>query len=389
MECCNISSTTDHSLIPPHIIDAGVFFLLQAFIHHIEHMKGNPAMIKDESGSASTAADPIEGPAGPTHSPVKNLKPGDRLSQFFQIVSIETRKTRTGSDFVDLVLGDATGSISGRLWSQAIRKWGKEFEAGEFVKVVGQVESYRDQNQIIVEKIRKAASTELGDTRLLARRSSESPPVLYEELMGYAESIDHAQISDLVTTILRENAEALLTFPAAKMVHHAYEGGLVEHVVSVTRKVIALAAGDSRINRDVAVAGAILHDIGKVQELKAVGRSRTVDGRLLGHVMLGFDILNQTARDKGHMDEPWFLELQHIVLSHHGQEEFGAPVRPATREAFVVHFVDMLDSKLKILDEALTSVDSEGFSSYNKWLEGRAYAGYQSLADKENYHGDA
>jgi len=344
-------------------------------------------MSKDASKSASTLAGPAEG-SEPVHSPVKNLKSGDRLSQFFQIVSIETRKTRTGSDFVDLVLGDATGSIPGRLWSQTIRKWGREFQAGEFVKVVGQVESYRDQNQIIVEKIRKAASTELEDTSLLTRRPPESPRVLYEELEGYAQSIGHPQVCDLVATILKENSEALVTFPAAKMVHHAYEGGLIEHLVSVTRKVVALAEGDLTINRDLAVAGAILHDIGKVQELRAVGRSRTVDGRLLGHVMLGFDILNQTGRDKGYEDEPWFIELQHILLSHHGQEEFGAPVRPATREALLVHFIDMLDSKMKILDEALTSVDSEGFSSYNKWLEGRAYAGYQSLAEKERCYGD-
>jgi 3'-5' exoribonuclease len=105
--------------------------------------------------------------------------------------------------------------------------------------------------------------------------------------------------------------------------------------------------------------------------------------------MLGFDILNKVGREKDCVDEPWFMEIQHIVLSHHGQEEYGAPVRPATREALIVHHVDLLDSRLKILDEALASVDVEGFSSYNKWLEGRAYAGCQSPAKEDKENGDA
>ncbi|MDQ1240235.1 MAG: hypothetical protein QG577_2421 [Thermodesulfobacteriota bacterium] len=345
-------------------------------------------MIRDESGNTSIRESATDVP-GTVHVSVRNLKPGDKLSQFFQVLSIESRKTRSGDDFVNLIVGDETGSISARLWSQTIRRWGKEFPAGEFVKLEGRVESYKDQHQIVVEKIRKAAEGELSDLKFLTRRPVECPDDLYGELMRYGQSISDEWISDLVVTVLTENAEALTTFPAAKMVHHAYQGGLIEHLVSVTRKVIGLADADPKTKRDLAVAGAILHDIGKIQELKPVGQARTAAGRLLGHVMLGFDILNKVGSEKGCVDEPWFMELQHIVLSHHGQEEYGAPVRPATREALIVHHVDLLDSRLKILDEALASVDGEGFSSYNKWLEGRAYAGYQSPAKEDKENGNA
>ena len=132
---------------------------------------------------------------------------------------------------------------------------------------------------------------------------------------------------------------------------------------------------EPKINRSVAISGAILHDIGKLREITVATRTRTIDGRLIGHITLGVTFLGEVALELGLENEPWLVDLEHILLSHHGEPEFGAPVRPFTREAILIHFVDNLDSRLKIIDEALLSVDSEGFSQYNKWLEGRAYSG--------------
>ncbi|MGC8905930.1 MAG: 3'-5' exoribonuclease YhaM family protein [Desulfomonilaceae bacterium] len=304
------------------------------------------------------------------------LKPGDKLNQFFQVQTVEMRKTRTGNDYLDMVVRDATGAIAARLWAETIRRYGADFSAGDVVKIDGHVETYRDRNQIIVEKIRKAAPEELEQVAALQPRSQDNPELLFEELVGYARGLRPPSLSDLVVALLLKHEKAIKTCPAAKMVHHAYEGGLVEHLVGVTGKAACLAEKDASINRDLAIAGAILHDIGKIQELKLSGQARTIEGRLVGHVILGFEMVARMGYEKQCTGEPWFLELQHIILSHHGQADFGAPVRPATREAILIHYIDMLDSRLKILEQALESKDADGFSAYNKWLEGRGYAGY-------------
>jgi 3'-5' exoribonuclease len=317
------------------------------------------------------------------HFFVSQLKPGDKLSQFFQIQGVEMRKTRTGNDYLDMVVRDATGSISARLWAETIRQYGADFAAGDVVKIDGHVDTYRDRNQIIVERIRKAAPEELENSGAVQSRSQEDPDLLFQELMTYATDLRPPSLSDLVVALLVEHEKAVKTCPAAKMVHHAYEGGLIEHIVGVTRKTACLAEKDPSINRDLAIAGAILHDIGKTQELKPAGQARTVKGRLVGHVILGFEMVDRIGYEKQCAGEPWFLELQHIILSHHGQADFGAPVRPATREAILIHYIDMLDSRLKILDQALESKDTDGFSPYNKWLEGRGYAGYHPSSKED------
>jgi 3'-5' exoribonuclease len=141
---------------------------------------------------------------------------------------------------------------------------------------------------------------------------------------------------------------------------------------------------DRRINRDVAIAGAILHDIGKVRELDPARRGRTLEGRLIGHLILGVQMIREAAVEKNFSDFKWLREVEHILVSHHGESEFGSPVRPMTREAMVVHFIDNLDSKLKIIEEALESAEPDGFSKYNRWLEGRAFTGSLQQAEEEN-----
>ncbi len=312
---------------------------------------------------------------------VKHLKEGDNVLQYFQLRSKDLRKTRSGQDYLDLTVGDATGTITGKMWSDAIRKWGHDFVAGDFIKIEGRVETYRDRFQIIVDKIRRADAAEIPDTSMLIRTPQCQPDSLLKELRGIAESLRPQAVGGLVVHILDKYSSALMTYPAAKMIHHAYEGGLIEHICAVTRKVGAIVELEKNINRGIALAGAILHDIGKVIELNSTGQERTPEGRLIGHVVLGVTLVRDAAMEKGFADAPWLNEIEHIILSHHGETQFGAPVKPLTREAMVVHFIDNLDAKLKIIEEALEDKDSIGFSPYNKWLEGRAFAG--SAVDTE------
>jgi 3'-5' exoribonuclease len=326
---------------------------------------------------------------GTLHIIVKDLKPGDTIVQFFQLRSIETRKTRSGQDFLDMLLGDATGTVPGKMWSDAIRKWGREFDAGDFVKIEGRVEIYKELNQIIVDKIRRVELSEVPNPGILSRTGPQSPEALLDELKRYAQTLEPPELAELLGGILEENSDALMICPAAKIIHHAYKGGLVEHVVTVTRKVETILSVEPKVDRNLAIAGAILHDIGKVRELTPKGQGRTPEGRLIGHVILGMDLVRDAALQRGLADAPWLKELQHIILSHHGETQFGAPVRPLTREALLVHFIDNLDSRLKIMDEALESTDTQGFTTYNKWLEGRAFAGYQCLSKEDSNVGDS
>jgi 3'-5' exoribonuclease len=313
---------------------------------------------------------------------VKDLKAGDTVLQYFLLKSKDVRRTRSGEDYLDLSLSDATGTISGKVWADAIRKWGQDFNPGDCLKIEGRVESYRDQPQIIIDKIRGAQLSEAPDPDALIRTGDEDPNALFDELKNIANSLEPAELGQLVAAVLDRVEDSFKIRPAAKMVHHAYRGGLIEHVTAVTRKVQTILELDGRINRSIALAGAILHDIGKVLELNSTGQGRTPEGRLLGHVILGVNLIRQIAVELGISESCPLHEVEHIVLSHHGELQFGAPVRPLTREAMLVHFMDNLDAKLKIIDEALESADTEGFAPYNKWLEGRAFSGSLPLSEE-------
>lgn len=319
------------------------------------------------------------------HIPVKDLKAGDTVLEFFQVRAVEVRRTRSGDNYLDLSLGDATGTVAGKMWPDAIRKWGREFVAGDFVKIEGRMESYRDKLQLVVEKIRAADPAEIPDGTDLVRASQEDPAALFEELVSIARELQPREMAEFVSSLLERNSEAFKTFPAARMVHHAYVGGLIEHTTAVARKVAAVADIEQRVNRDLALAGAMLHDIGKVRELNPTPMGRTTEGRLIGHLILGVEMLVALAMEQGVIDRPWFRELEHIVVSHHGEVEFGSPMRPMSGEAILVHFIDNLDSRLKIVEEALQSVEPDGFSAYNKWLGGRAFAGFGAFREEEDH----
>ena len=306
---------------------------------------------------------------------VKDFKDGDQVLQFFELRAKNIRKTRTGQDYLDLKLGDSSAEISAKIWPESLEKWGSNFDVGSIVKVEGRIEMYRDRSQLVVEKIRTAAEMEVPDISVVLKSTEYNTVELLAELTALAETMEPPELSLLVLTILERTSEQFKVAPASKMIHHAYRGGLLEHTWSVTKKVIAILEVEPALNRSLAIAGAILHDIGKLRELVGLTRSRTVEGRLVGHIALGVTLVTEVALELGLEDKLWLLDLEHIILSHHGEPEFGAPVRPLTKEAMLIHFIDNLDSKLKIIDEALVTTDPEGFSQYNKWLEGRAYSG--------------
>lgn len=321
--------------------------------------------------------------AGIPARPLKTLKDGDSVRRYLEVRAVDIRKTRLGDPYLNLVIGDASGGLPAKLWPEGVRRWGTDFQPGMIVKLDGKVETYRDSLQLVVDKIRKAEESEVSDMAEIIPSTRFNVEALFSDLIEKAESMNSPAIAELTLHILRAHKDELLVHPAAEVVHHAYRGGLIEHSAMVAQKVSAVADQDPSINKDLAVAGAILHDIGKLDEIKPDGRSRTIRGRLLGHLALGVEIIRKAASLQGLEEAPWLTDLEHIIISHHGAAEFGSPINPLSKEALLVHFMDNLDSRLKIVEEALESRDAEGFSPYNKYLEGRAYVG--SILPNEDY----
>jgi 3'-5' exoribonuclease len=248
-------------------------------------------------------------------------------------------------------------------WSEACKN---EWRAGEFYKLRA---AYRDSSygpQLEIRKIRPVTPEDKADgfdELMCVPRSRFDPQERYEQLFQIAEQqIQDAAVSKLVTHILTTHQAALLTLPAATWHHHAFLGGFLEHVLSVTKNALALADRyyeeyahlQPPLARDLVIAGAILHDIGKLQELSvgSAGAAYTPAGELIGHIVLGRDILRAAAQESP-VDEETLLRLEHIIISHQRTAEWGSPKPPMTPEALLVHYADDIDAKFHMLVAAL------------------------------------
>jgi 3'-5' exoribonuclease len=198
---------------------------------------------------------------------------------------------------------------------------------------------------------------------------------MWQELLIIVDEVLTPPLQDLVLNLLHRHAEVWQLHPAARRNHHAYLGGLLEHTWFVTRLAFQTAGLYPAINRQLVVAGAILHDLGKIKELaQPYAPEYTVPGQLLGHIVLGWEMIRQEAAAINFPDQNLLLQLEHIIITHHGQRDFGSPVVPKTREAMVVYFADDLDSKLKIMEQHLKADNSAGnFTPYLRLLQRELY----------------
>ena len=292
------------------------------------------------------------------HHFIRDLKPGLKINQFFLVKKKERRRTRTGKDYLDLLLADRTGTVSGKIWSEQVHQWEVLFEAGQFAGVAGRVEAFQEELQLTVERIKgvdhlSAEQLQAAhfDPELLIPTSPFDPLPLWEECRGWAaEEIDHPELRRLTLFLLETHREAWLCWPAAKQVHHAYKGGLMEHshrVVCMARRLLEVFPD---LDRGLVLAGAILHDIGKIKEISGfLSAQNTLEGQLIGHITLGGEMVREAARSLSWEDSRVLVQLEHILLAHHGQLEFGSPVLPQTPEALLVHALDDLEGKLQMI----------------------------------------
>ena len=287
---------------------------------------------------------------------------GKTFDSFFLVLAKQQRTTRSNKPYLNLILGDKTGQIEGRVWDPGDPRIAKEFERGDMVKVRGSFSRYEDRAQVKVDQLRKALAGEADKMDMLPATSSDVG-VLWAQLEASVESLANPDLKRLLKALLADSAmaQAYREAPAARQLHHAWLGGLLEHVVSLLGLADRVAAHYALLDRDLLVTGVILHDIGKIRELVwETGFDYTVEGVLLGHIQMGVDLVEKTiAGLPGFPDRLRTLVL-HMILSHHGKLEFGSPKLPMIPEALVLNFLDDLDAKMQAMASEFEKSAREG-----------------------------
>jgi len=289
---------------------------------------------------------------------VSDLNSEQNITSFFLVHEKELRNTREGKQYLRLELGDRSGTIEARMWDQ-FETSAKDIARDDFVKVQARVEIYRNRPQLALLQLRLARPEEVDLNDFLPTTKGDVGK-MFAELLEHAASIRNEWLRKLATGILSdpEIARRYKRAPAAKVMHHAYLGGLLEHVVGLCGLAKQVAAHYPELDLDLLLTAAILHDVGKLDELcyeRAIGY--TVEGQLLGHIVMELEVVTKAMNAIEGFPEKLKTVVQHLLISHHGQYEFGSPKLPMIREALVFHYLDDLDSKLAAVRAAL-AVDS-------------------------------
>src|SRR6202165_4871701 len=285
---------------------------------------------------------------------VTDLNSEQSITTFFLVHEKEIRNTREGKPYLRLELGDRSGTIEARMWDQ-FDVAAKDISRDDFVKVNARVEIYRNKPQLSLQQLRLAKPEEVALADFLPH-TKEDVGKLYAQLLEYAGSIGNPWLKKLVTGIISDPgiAAKYKRAPAAKVMHHAYLGGLLEHVIGLCGLAKQIAAHYPELNVDLLLTAAILHDVGKLDELcyeRAVGY--TIEGQLLGHIMMEFETVSKAMDAIEGFPANLKTVVQHMLISHHGQYEFGSPKLPMIREAMAFHYMHDLDSKLPAVRAAL------------------------------------
>jgi 3'-5' exoribonuclease len=280
-----------------------------------------------------------------------NFDEGKLFDSFFLVLAKQQRTTKTNKPYLNLILGDKTGQLEARVWELSDPRIAKDFEHGDVVKARGSASRFDERLQMKIDQLRVATPAEVDKTDLLPSSTCDVAE-LWRQLLGFVESFTNPDLKRLLTAMLDDPAiaQAYREAPAAKQLHHAWLGGLLEHVVSLLMLAGRVATHYPLLDRDLLLTGVILHDIGKLRELSwTLGFEYTVEGSLLGHIQIG-TALTERAIDSLPNFPPRLKTLDlHMILSHHGKLEFGSPKLPMIPEALALSFLDDLDAKMQAM----------------------------------------
>jgi 3'-5' exoribonuclease len=291
-----------------------------------------------------------------------NFEEGKLFDGYFLVLAKQQRTTKTNKPYLSLILGDKTGQLEGRVWEVTDPRISKDFERGDIVKARGSASRFDDRLQMKVDQLRKAQAGEVDKMDMLPSTTYDVA-ALWRQLLSFVESFTEPNLKLLLTTILADPAlaEAYREAPAAKQLHHAWLGGLLEHVVSLLTLADRVVPHYPLLHRDLILTGVILHDIGKVRELSwEVGFEYTVEGTLLGHIQFGVALAERTMDSLPGFPPRLKTLVLHMILSHHGKLEFGSPKLPMIPEAIVLNFLDDLDAKMQAIQGEFDKCAREG-----------------------------
>jgi 3'-5' exoribonuclease len=291
-----------------------------------------------------------------------NFDEGKLFDGFFLVLAKQQRTTKANKPYLSLILGDKTGQLEGRVWMPDDPRIAKDFERGDIVKARGSASRFDDRLQMKIDQIRKATTSEVDKSDLLPSTTYDVAE-LWRQLQGFVDSVTNPDLKLLLTTMLAEPglAQAYREAPAARQLHHAWLGGLLEHVVSLLTLADRVAPHYPILDRELLLTGVILHDIGKVRELSwEIGFDYTVEGTLLGHIQMGMALVEKTIDSLPGFPERLKTLVLHMILSHHGKLEFGSPKLPMIPEALVLNFLDDLDAKMQAVQGEFDKCIREG-----------------------------
>ncbi|HKI26804.1 MAG TPA: OB-fold nucleic acid binding domain-containing protein [Candidatus Sulfotelmatobacter sp.] len=293
------------------------------------------------------------------------------ITSSFVVVAKQIKPKKTGEPYLALTLGDRSGQLEAKMWDN-VEDVLEAFEQDDFIKIKGLINKYKQRFQLTIHKVRKLGESEIDFADYLPKTTKDIDQ-LWQTLSNYVATFQNPHLKSLVQAFMAdpEIAAAYRSAPAAKTLHHAYIGGLLDHVVSLCRSCELMCQNYPQINRDVLLTGVFLHDIGKIHEL-TYNRSfsYTTKGQLLGHMVIELEMLQaKLALVPGFPEELKTL-VEHMIISHHGQYEFGSPKLPMFPEALMLHYLDDLDSKMEAMRahfEREAALDGP-WTSYNSSL---------------------
>ena len=304
---------------------------------------------------------------------INTLTEGERISETYLCRRKTSAVGKSGKEYMSLDLQDKTGNIDGKIWdvgSAGIR----EFDELNYVTVTADVTSFNGALQLNIKEIRKADEGTYDEVDYLPS-SEYDIDEMYNELLGFVDSIKNDYLSQLAKMYFVDDTAFIEKFKkhsAAKRVHHGFVGGLLEHTLSVTRLCSKIAENYSYLNRDLLITAAIFHDVGKVYELSDFPSNDYTDaGQLLGHIMMGSEMVGTSARKIPGFPTTLLHELKHCILAHHGELEYGSPKKPALAEAIALHYADDIDAKLETFKEAVNDpgLQNGAWAGFNKMLD--------------------
>jgi len=308
---------------------------------------------------------------------ITDIRAGDRVDDIFVLSEKILSQKKDGNNFLNITLSDKTGTIKGVVWDN-VDQIAAGITSGDFAHVNGSVSEYRGTLQVVIKIMEPFPSDRIDPSDFLPQTSRDIEG-MFKRLVKRMDSITTDYLKALIDAFFKDKefVNKFKTAPAAKKMHHAYIGGLLEHTLSMTSLAEKIAGHYSGIDRDLLLSGAILHDIGKIDEFEYQFKIDYSDkGRLLNHIVIGLKMVDEKLSGIKHFPEDQVLLLKHLIVSHHGTREFGSPEPPKTIEAVLLNYIDEIDSKVNAIRDFIASEDpDETWTSYHRLLERHFYKG--------------